>query len=145
MKYPKPRLYEVKDKSKYIGNSEMVVTRSSLETRFMTWAERTPSVIKWASEELVVPYVSPLDNKVHRYFVDFAIVIQTGAGTKKYLVEIKPASQCVAPKRTKRMKEETYLNQVKTYLVNQAKWQAASNYAKQINAEFIVLTEEHLK
>ena len=36
-----------------------------------------PDVLKWGSEETVIPYVSPLDNKIHRYFVDFYIQVRT--------------------------------------------------------------------
>lgn len=144
MKFPKPKQYIVKNPDKYLGNPNNVISRSSLETRFMTWCDRTRYVLKWASEETIVPYISPVDMKEHRYFVDFSIVIQTPSGSKKLLVEIKPKSQCLAPTITPRKRQTTIINEHKTYAVNQAKWQAAKYYAKMINAEFVVFTEEDL-
>jgi hypothetical protein len=144
-KYPKPRPYTVKNPGKYLGEYTTVITRSSLETKFMTWADRTDNVLKWASEPYGVPYISPRDGKAHRYFVDFIMVLQTSQGIKKYIVEIKPASQCVPPVKTPRMKQKTLTEQYMTYMVNQSKWEQARIHAENVGAEFIVLTENDLK
>ena len=124
---------------KYIGNPTNILMRSSWETRFAIWCDKNPQIVKWNSEETVVPYVSPIDNKPHRYFVDFKI--QTANGTT-YLVEIKPKNQTVPPVGTR--KTQRYLTEAKTYVVNRAKWEAATAYAQNRNWKFIVLTEYEL-
>jgi len=135
MKYYQGK-YKVKNPQKYVGDVTNVIYRSSWELKFLNWCDNNPHVVKFSSEEIVIPYVSPVDNRPHRYFVDFKIVLSTG---KTYLIEIKPASQTVPPtgtRKTKRLLQETA-----TFLVNQAKWHAAERFAKTRGWEFKVLTE----
>lgn len=135
MKYYQGK-YKVKNPQKYAGDVTNVIYRSSWELKFLNWCDNNPHVLKFSSEEIIIPYVSPIDNRAHRYFVDFKIVLSTG---KTYLIEIKPASQTVPPtgtRKTKRLLQETA-----TYLVNQAKWNAAERFAKTRGWEFKVLTE----
>ena len=124
---------------KYAGDPSNVIMRSSWETRFAIWCDKNPQIIKWSSEETVVPYVSPIDGKMHRYFVDFKI--QT-SNNKTYLVEIKPKKQTLPPEGSKQTKK--FLLEASTYLVNQAKWEYAKRYARDRNWEFIVITEHEL-
>lgn len=124
---------------KYVGNPNDIIMRSSWETKFAIWCDKNPQVIKWSSEETVVPYVSPLDGRKHRYFVDFKI--QTINNTT-YLVEIKPKNQTMPPQGTRKTKR--YLTEAATFMVNQAKWNAATRYAEDRNWKFIVLTEVEL-
>ena len=72
--------YKVKNPSKYVGAVDNVVYRSSWERRFMVYADTNPNVVKWNSEGLVIPYVSPVDGKVHRYFPDFWIEVKDEKG-----------------------------------------------------------------
>lgn len=123
---------------KYAGDPTNIVMRSSWETKFAIWCDKNPSIIRWSSEETVVPYMSPIDNRMHRYFVDFKIQTKS----KTYLVEIKPEFQTKPPTSQKRTRR--YLEEASTYLVNQAKWQYATRYAKDRNWEFVVLTEKEL-
>lgn len=119
-----------------MGDINNIIYRSSWELKFLNWCDSNQHVVKFSSEEVVIPYVSPVDNRPHRYFVDFKIVLSTG---KTYLIEIKPACQTVPPtgtKKTKRLLQETA-----TFLVNQAKWDAAEKFAKVRGWEFKVLTE----
>lgn len=128
--------YKVKNPHKYVGDATNVIYRSSWELKFLNWCDANPNVVKFSSEETIVPYVSPIDSKPHRYFVDFKIVLSTG---KTYLIEIKPACQMVPPtgtRKTKRLLQETA-----TFLVNQAKWEAATRFAKARGWEFKVLNE----
>ena len=114
----------------------------------MYWLDMNGQVINWSSETTVVPYKSPVDNRVHRYFVDFKIKVKNNAGEiKTYLVEVKPEAQTKPPKIPKKITEKTkmrYINEVKTWGVNSAKWEAAVSYAKDRGAEFIIVTEKHL-
>ena len=113
--------------------------RSSWETRFALWCDKNPDIVKWSSEETVVPYISPIDNRPHRYFVDFKIQTRNG---KIFLVEIKPEAQTRKPESSRRTKR--FLTEAQTYLVNQAKWEYATEYAKRRGWEFIILTEREL-
>jgi len=129
---------------KYEGDPTNIIMRSSWETRFATWCDRNPAVIKWLSEETVIPYRCPTDNRLHRYFVDFKIKVRTkDNSTKVYLVEVKPAKQTQPPvypgKRTK-----YYITESITFVKNQAKWKAADQYAKDRGYEFIIITENEL-
>jgi hypothetical protein len=103
------------------------------------------NVLNWSSEEVIVPYRSPIDNKVHRYFPDFYIKTLSREGKiKKYLVEVKPLYQVVGPQVQQR-KTKKYINEVMTYAVNQAKWKAAKEFCSDQLWEFIILTEKELK
>lgn len=107
----------------------------------------TPSVVGYGSEELIVPYVSPLDGRVHRYFIDFVVLIRQPDGSvRKFAVEIKPYAQTQPPrvssKRT--VLTESLKKKLDTYSVNQAKWEAAKAFCSKNNMSFIVLTERQL-
>jgi hypothetical protein len=134
------RIYKPLFPEKYAGDPTCIIMRSSWETRFASWCDKNPSVIKWSSEETIIPYRCPTDNRIHRYFVDFKITLSNG---KTYLVEVKPAKQTVPPqfpgKRTQR-----YLTESLTFIKNQAKWEAAKNYCKDRGWEFKIITEHEL-
>lgn len=129
---------------KYVGDHKNIIYRSSWECRVMDWLDRNPSIVSWASEELVVPYISPIDGRYHRYFPDFLVKVLTKDGkTKTLILEIKPKKQSVEPQKKKRVTKQ-YIQEVATWSVNQAKWKAAEEYALDRGWEFKVLTEEHL-
>jgi len=110
----------------------------------MTWLDKNPDIISWASEELIIPYISPIDNRYHRYFPDFLVKVKTRDGSMKtMLLEVKPKKQTLEPVKKKRMTKQ-YLNEIATYGVNQAKWNAANEYCLDRGWEFKILTEEHL-
>lgn len=129
---------------KYLGDSRNIIYRSSWELHFLKWCDRNDAVIEYASEEFSIPYVSPVDNRVHRYYPDGYVKIRHNNGeVKKYIVEIKPERQTKEPKKPSRM-TKTYINEVTTYAVNQAKWKYAAEFAKDNGIEFKVLTENDL-
>lgn len=138
------RKYIPKNPEKYVGNPTNIIMRSSWETKFALWCDMNSSVLKWNSEETIIPYISPIDNKPHRYFVDFKIRIKDRNGNiKDYLVEIKPYKQTIPPVPGQR-KTQKFLTEVQTWGVNDAKWKAARAYAQQRGLEFIILTENEL-
>ena len=106
----------------------------------MQWCESSSSVEEWSSEEFIIPYISPVDGKRHRYFPDFYVKV----GKKKYIAEVKPLRQTKEPKIQKR-KTKKYINEVMTYAVNQAKFKAATEFCKDHGWEFMVVTEKELK
>lgn len=132
--------YKIKKPDKYAGDPTKVVYRSLWERNAFRWCEDNPKVKLWNSEEVVVPYVSTVDKKLHRYFVDLLIQMDD---KKTYLVEIKPKNQTIAPK--KRRKTKKYINEVLTYAKNNDKWEAANQFAEHKGWKFQVWTEETLK
>jgi hypothetical protein len=111
----------------------------------MLWCDKNENVIEWGSEEIVIPYISPVDNRAHRYFPDFYVRARTKAGrTQKFIIEVKPSKQTVPPKKQKRVTPK-YISEVKTYAVNDAKWKAAKEYCLDRQMHFMILTEHELK
>lgn len=125
---------------KYTGDPTNIIMRSSWETKFASWCDKNPSIVKWSSEETVIPYRCPTDEKIHRYFVDFKITTSVG---KTYLVEVKPAKQTQPPEYPGR-RTQRYLLESLTFMKNQAKWKAADEYAKDRGWEFKIITEYEL-
>ena len=110
----------------------------------MHWCDKNVNVLEWGSEEIIIPYRSPVDNRPHRYYPDFYVKARTKDGRlAKSIIEIKPYKQTLPPKR-KKQKSKPFLTEVKTYTVNQAKWRAARAYCADRRMTFLVLTEHHL-
>ena len=82
--------YKPINPKKYKGDPTRIIYRSLWERKFMNFCDTKPSVTKWASEEIFIPYRSPKDGKVHRYYPDFYMK----TGNKESIVEIKPLKQC---------------------------------------------------
>lgn len=140
----KQGFYKPKHPEKYRGDPNNIVYRSGWEKRVMDWCDTNKSVISWGSEEVVIPYVSPVDNRVHRYFVDFYVEAYDNKGDKQiYLLEVKPLGQTQEPKPSKR-KTKRYINEVFTWGVNQAKWKAAEDYCRNKGWTFRLITETDL-
>lgn len=136
--------YRIKNLHKYKGDPTNVTYRSSWERKFMIYCEENPSIIEWSSEEIIIPYRSPIDKKIHRYYPDFWIKVKKGDGTIEcILIEVKPKKQTAPPKKPKRTTKK-YLNEVFTYGVNEAKWKAAKEYCADRRWKFQILTEDHL-
>mgnify|MGYP002507775786 CR=1 FL=1 len=129
---------------KYNGNPDNIIYRSSWELRCMKWFDDNPNIIWWSSEELAIPYYSPVDKRMHRYFPDFLIKVRTKTGVlKTMLLEVKPKKQTITPETKKRLTKQ-YINEVVTYGINQAKWKAATEYCLDRGWEFKLITEDHL-
>ena len=122
-----------------------VVYRSLWERKLMVYCDKNEKVLEWGSEEVIIPYLSPWDNKVHRYFPDFYMKVRQKDGSiKKVIIEVKPKHQCKAPPTNPKRKTRKWFNEVKTYLTNQAKWKSANEFCADNNMEFKILTEDHL-
>ena len=133
-------LYKPKNPRKYRGNPRNIVYRSLWERKYMIYCDTTPSVLEWGSEEVIIPYKSPIDGKRHKYYPDFYIKIREKTGKiSKYIVEIKPKKQTKPPygqdKRTK-----AYKNAVLTFAKNRAKWDAAEDFCEDRQMKFLILT-----
>ena len=133
-----------KNPKKYVGDPNNIIYRSSWECKIMSWLDKNDDILQWASEELIIPYLSPVDNRVHRYFPDFVVKVRTKDGkTKTMILEVKPKKQTMQPEPRKRVTKQ-YITEVATWGVNQAKWKAATEYCLDRNWEFKIITEEHL-
>lgn len=138
----KQGIFRPKNPKKFIG--EYAIFRSSYERKFMLWADSNPNVLEWSSEKVIIPYISPIDNRIHRYYIDTHVVIKEGDKIKKYLIEIKPYNQTQPPKPSKKKKKETVLYENTQWLINNAKWESAKKFAESKGAEFLILTEKEL-
>lgn len=141
--YPEPRPWRPKNPEKYAGDAGNIWVRSSWELKVYKWMDSNPNVISWSSEEIAIPYFSPVDNKWHRYFPDVLAKIRSKDKVQTYLVEIKPYNQTIEPKVKKRV-TKTYINEVCTWGINSAKWKAAREYCLDRKWEFKLLTEKDI-
>ena len=130
-----------KNRDKFIGSK--ATYRSGLVLKFFRFCDNNKNVIKWGSENVIVPYYSPLDGRMHKYYVDNYVVIKEGDAIKKYLIEIKPSKQ-TKPPQTKYKKKQHLIYEQKAYVINQAKWEAARKYSKKRGLCFIIVTEKEL-
>ena len=142
-KYHQGRFHH-QNPQKYKGDVNNIIYRSSWELKFMQWCDRNENIMEYGSEEFWIPYVSPVDNRVHRYFPDFIIKVkESNEEIKTYVVEVKPKRQTIPPKQKSRV-TKSYLYEVQTYAVNQSKWNAADEWCKDRRLEFKVITENEL-
>ena len=129
---------------KYKGDPTNIIYRSLWERKFMVYCDKNTSILEWGSEEIALPYISPHDSRVHRYFPDFYIKVQENTGKiKRYLIEVKPLKQTTKPKKPKRQ-TKGYIREAFEYARNQAKWKAARVYCADRMWEFKVITEKEL-
>lgn len=136
--------YRVNNPGKYAGDPTGVIYRSLWELKFMKWCDTNSSVLEWGSEEIIIPYLSPIDNRIHRYFVDFYIKIRDKHGNvQKYLIEIKPSKFTRPPQKPERVTKR-YIQEVMTWGVNQSKWKNATDFCENRGWKFEILTESDL-
>lgn len=136
--------FKPKNPQKYLGNPTNIIYRSLWEAKLMKYLDDHPDVLGWASEEIVIPYRSPLDGKRHRYFPDFYVKRRVNGLVKETLIEVKPKAQTIAPKKKNGRPTARFIREVRTYGVNEAKWKAASDFCKDRGWDFKIMTEHEL-
>jgi hypothetical protein len=112
----------------------------------MIFCDENNSVIEWSSEEVVIPYISPIDGRRHRYFVDFWVRLKKPDGSsQECLIEVKPKKQTIKPEKptTKRV-SKSKLYEIRNWMINSAKWAAAKDFCQDRGWHFQLLTEEHI-
>ena len=130
---------------KYRGNPNQIIYRSLWERKVMVYCDKNDAIIEWGSEEVIVPYLSPMDGKIHRYFPDFYMKVRQADGsTKKFIIEVKPKSQCKQPVKKPKRRTTKWFNEVKTFAINQAKWKSAREFCEDKGMEFKIFTEDHI-
>ena len=129
---------------KYKGDPTNIIYRSLWERKFMVYCDKNQNILERASEEIAIPYRSPIDNRVHRYFPDFYMKVKEFNGKiKRYVIEVKPAKQTKPPAKPKRQ-TKGYIREAYEYAKNQAKWKMAREFCADRQWEFKVVTEKEL-
>ena len=137
-------IFKPQHPEKYMGNPNNIICRSSWERVFCNWCDTRENVLRWASEEFSIKYISPVDGKPHRYYPDFIVEYRDSNGkVKKQLIEIKPKKQTKPPVPGKRV-TKSFLYEANTYKVNMAKWAAAQEFCADNRIEFKIITEDEL-
>ena len=127
--------FQVKNTEKYIGKKQPTY-RSSWEFAFMKFCDESPAIAKWASEAVRIPYRNPLTGRYTIYVPDFFInYVDKGGQTHAEIVEIKPQNQSLKEKVGKN------LNNQASYILNRAKWEAATVWCRQKGLRFRVINE----
>jgi len=136
--------FKPKNPQKYKGDPTDIVYRSSWEFRLMTYLDERKEIVSWGSETIIVPYRSPIDGKIHRYFPDFIVTKINKEGKKEtVIIEVKPFYQTVPPKKTNKITKK-YLTEVRTWGINEAKWKAAKEYCEDRGWSFHIFTENEI-
>ena len=136
--------YNPVNPKKYKGNPQNIIYRSLWERKFMVYCDTNDKILEWGSEEIIIPYISPWDSKVHRYFPDFYIKVKQSSGNiKKFIIEVKPKKKTRPPKPVER-KTKRWIKEVRTFGINEAKWKHATKWCEDNDMEFKILTEEEL-
>ena len=104
----------------------------------MAFFDESTNIEWWNSEGLIVPYMNPIDKKMHSYFPDFVFMNKKN---EVYMVEVKPFNETLPPKNRSR----NYKTQAITYIINQSKWKQAKEFCEKQNWKFIVWTEKEMK
>lgn len=143
-------IYEVTNHGKYMGATNPFY-RSSWEYRMMYYLDHNKNVLKWNSENIVIPY-KWVDGKIHRYYTDFYVEVKNReGGIDKLVIEVKPKDQCPGsdkipkPPRKKTAKAmKNYQDKLIALKRNELKWESAKEYCKKRGYTFTVITEDDL-
>ena len=137
--------YKPINPKKYKGDSSQVIYRSLWERKLKVYCDNTDAILEWGSEEVIIPYRSPWDGRIHRYFPDFYMKVRQSSGAiKKFIVEVKPKYQTKPPVKNPKRKTIKCYKDVQNLVINSAKWKSATEYCEDQNMEFKILTEDHL-
>jgi len=132
--------FKPKFPKKYKGDPTNIIYRSSYELKFMNYCDLNENVNEWRSEEFFIPYKSPIDGKIHRYFPDFYVKYKD----RVLIIEVKPQKDLKMPPTNPPKRTKSWAYSVKTWEINQAKWKAAREYCEDRKYEFKILTEKDL-
>lgn len=125
---------------KYIGDPTKIRFMSAWELKVFIRLDSDKNIKRWASEEIEIKYLSPIDQKVHRYYPD---IYAENISGQKFIIEIKPEKQTLPPAKPKK-NNKRYLTEVTTYMVNKAKWAAAEDFCNKNGLVFKIATEKSL-
>ncbi len=156
--------FHVTNPEKYVGDPTQVIYRSSWEKKFCQWADNHPNIVKWGSENFSIKYFNPCSKLVNgqyvgainNYYVDFFITIKKEDKLESWICEVKPKTQVPTTEQMNRLskminegnktdkKIKRYNHELKTLLVNRAKFLAAMKFAEERGMKFAVCDENFL-
>lgn len=137
------------NKEKYTGEGTPEF-KSKLEQKLMYLCDKSPYVISWSYERIVIPYMDKTRTTKtgqptkHNYYMDFKITMKSTSGPKTFLIEVKSEKETQKPVNSPRKKPENYKKELETYVRNMCKWEAATQSARARGWEFKIFTERHL-
>jgi len=130
-------VFKPKNPEKYVGKGT-IKYRSGWELTAFRMLDEHPSILNWASESIIIPYLDPLTNKKKNYIPDLFIIYRDKDGNQKTeIVEIKPSSQAGVTKARSIVEQAQVIK-------NQAKWVAAQQFCQKHGMGFRVVTEKDL-
>lgn len=129
--------YTPENIKKYVGDPSNIICRSLWERNVCKFCDSSSNILKWSFEEIIIPYVNPLDQKTHNYYPDFVIQFESEKKIKTWMLEIKPKKQTF-------LKENASKRDKITWITNTAKWEAAKKYCEKHNMEFKIITEKEI-
>lgn len=130
--------------NKYQGDVTKIIYRSLWELKVMRVFDTNPNFLMWMSEELAIPYYSPVDGKHHNYYPDFLIkMINQKKEIEVIMIEVKPLKQTNEPKIPKKKTRRFILEQAR-FKINTAKWDAAKLYCAEKGWKFTLMTEKDI-
>lgn len=130
--------YQVQDPAKYVG-TKAPIYRSSWELAFCRFCDSHPSILKWASENIKIPYFNPITSRYANYIPDFMIQYQDKDGvTHVELIEIKPSKETTMENAGRSKKAQIQV------AVNAAKWTAAQEWCSRKGIRFKVINEDQI-
>lgn len=130
-------IFKPQNIEKYVGDYTKIMCRSLWERRLCKFLDENKNILKWAFEEIAIPYTNPIDKKIHNYYPDFLVKFYDGKEYKSWMIEIKPKKQTM-------LKENASKKEKIIWITNSAKWEAAKSYCSKNNIEFKILTEKEL-
>lgn len=130
-------IFKPQNIEKYVGDHTKIKCRSLWERNVCKFCDENENIKKWSFEEIVIPYISPLDRKMHNYYPDFLIKFFDGKEEKTWMVEVKPKKQTI-------LKENASKKEKLTWIINQEKWKSAKAYCEKNKMEFKILTEKEI-
>lgn len=158
--------YKAVNKDKYVGDDNLIIYRSSWEYAFCKYLDMSPSVIRWSSEPIAIPYYdrvskleeckklgldpnNPANWQIKNYNTDFWYELDLGDKIEKRFIEIKPSYKLkkpIPPPKDSPLKvQRIFNNSAKEYLINEAKFAALKFWAEKNNSKFYIYTEDTLK
>lgn len=140
-----------RNQEKYVGDIHNIIFRSSWEARFCQYCDQNPNIIKWSSEPFEIRFWNPIDKREHSYYPDYYIKVKKQDGTEEsWVIEVKPAAQHQLDKKPTlegnltEKKIRSYNHQMETWIVNRAKFDAATTFAKNNGYKFGVVDENFI-
>jgi len=132
--------FVARNPKKYKGDPNNIIYRSLWELKLMKYLDSHTQIVNWSSEEFCIPYRSPIDRRMHRYFPDFWVEKECG---EQLVIEVKPKQQLVPPKKGKRQTVK-YLREMRTFAVNQRKFEVAQEFCENKGMKFMIMTQDEL-